>query len=263
MRWWMLLFFPYVAPLTNYIISISPRNMSNFIHVPAITNSTDSLSLLGQYFIDNGRHSHLELSNRAMLGCFLSHMAVWRMVQDVSVVWEEDVVLEPDFERQIHDILHNTTTPWHVIMLNGRVWHASTGRARSVNHFLNTCAERCTWSGTRGYIVNKAGADLLLRHMEPISVQVDAYISLLASYRGLQLFWVKQEIAHQQPLHLTTVWDGCLRCYLTSQVLFILCVFFVLCSLHQCTRFVRPPRCFADTCAWKPSTSKSAQQIIL
>ena len=52
------------------------------------------------------------------------------------------------------------------------------------NLALASCATKagCTTFGTRGYLVTRQGAERLLAHADPITVQVDALISLAASY---------------------------------------------------------------------------------
>ena len=61
----------------------------------------------------------------------------------------------------------------------------------------------------------------LLRFATPAIVQVDALISLLASYEAgrFRMFWTTAEVARQNVAHMSTVFDGCIwRCFLRDVV---------------------------------------------
>ena len=80
-----------------------------------------------------------------------------------------------------------------------------------------TLATNSTPSDTIGYLLRHNGAIQLLRHATPVIVQVDALISILATYKpsSLRLFWTTTSIAHASVWRPSTVWDGCVtRCLL-------------------------------------------------
>ena len=45
--------------------------------------SLAQLPLYTQYTIQHGRHHHVQIGNAAMVGCLLSHMAIWALVKPV------------------------------------------------------------------------------------------------------------------------------------------------------------------------------------
>ena len=178
-------------------------------------------------FQTKARHDHMQLASAAMLGCLLSHMSIWALVQpnETVVVLEEDAWLdEKSINRlkMLSEDLHGIA--WDVLLLeNG---HLNTAGAwKEVGQIAVTCAysknesllngKYCSWMGTRGYFFTYDGANALLRHARPFVVQVDALMSLLAAFDPhFRLYWTRHSVVHQNYLHLSTVWDGCIKCYM-------------------------------------------------
>ena len=94
-----------------YIISVHPPlellvstsiYYANVTWIPAVTKiNTSSLPLYTRYLLDRGRHSHMEISTRGMVGCFESHKKVWNMVRSPTLVLEEDALLVDDFDKRL------------------------------------------------------------------------------------------------------------------------------------------------------------------
>lgn len=219
----------FVIAVSEPVLTGVRRQVPNAEWVPAVTRvETGTLPLYTQYLIDFGRHSHMEVSNTAMIGCFQSHVNVWRQVNETSLVLEEDGYLAVDF-ASAWAALHaeHNESHWDVVMLGGRVEHAANGATEAFGKHTRRCApSRCTWFGTRGYAVSAAGARKLLAHLEPVVVQVDAYIALLNMYRGddFVMLWSARELVHQKQLYLTKVWDFCLKCYVPTSPVFLICM---------------------------------------
>lgn len=73
----------------------------------------------------------------------------------------------------------------------------------------------CTWQGSRGYLLSYGGAQTLLRYARPMMVQVDALMGLVATFEpGFRMYWPRVDIAHKDFSRASTIWDGCLKCYL-------------------------------------------------
>ena len=92
--------------------------------------------------------------------------------------------------------------------------------------YAATCAQRpCSWFGTRGYLLTYRGAQLLLANALPISVQVDALIGLVAGFNpGFRMYWTRENVVHLQMARMSTIWEGCLKCYLPASPLFYVCL---------------------------------------
>ena len=266
-----------------HIIALDPSlkqglqaSARRYLHVEAVhifraINATEALRLafdrLPLYtkllFQHKARHDHMQLSSAPMLGCLLSHMAVWRLVQPGAVVavLEEDAVLDQASADRLRALSVDLEgVAWDLLMLeSGQL--TTTGEWRHVGQVAATCAHEarsrlveaqssllfyssyldhnsnttttsaaadgkagCTWQGSRGYLVGYEGAQLLLRHAEPAMVQVDGLMALVAMFEPrFHMYWPRVDIVHHDYMRMSTIWDGCIKCYLpTSPLLYLL-----------------------------------------
>ena len=163
-----------------------------------------------------GRHSHSEIGSNAALGCLLSHTAVWRSMRegDTVAVFEEDARLDAlSASRTLAAVRDMAEEPWDLLVLEtGHL--TATGKWRYIgNGNAATCAADCEWQGSRGYILRYGGAQELLLEASP-HVQVDALFWMLAAAGRVRMFWVTANVAHPTHTAASTVWDGCLKCYI-------------------------------------------------
>jgi hypothetical protein len=179
------------------------------------------LPLYTQHLIRAGRQEHMQISNRHMVGCLMSHASVWRQVRGWAFVFEEDVVLSPDTQAVLYQLMEDVRPyNWSILMLQARSFIAE-GEWASVGKQAARCANQslspCTWYGTRGYIVTEEGARTLLKYVEPVVVQVDALIGLVAAFDpSFLMLWSTVDITGPHISLTSTVWDGCLRCYIPT-----------------------------------------------
>lgn len=181
----------------------------------------------------------MQLSTPSMLGCLLSHIRIWESVMpnETIAVFEEDAYLDHVSAERMHYLskdMHGIGH-WDVLMLESGQGLISTGEWQYIGDFAATCSSNssiCTWFGTRGYLITYAGAQHLLQHVYPISVQVDAFLGLVAAFSpGFRMYWTRKNIAHLKLFRISTVWDACIKCYLpTSPYLYIILV--LLCFLR-------------------------------
>jgi GR25 family glycosyltransferase involved in LPS biosynthesis len=164
-----------------------------------------------------GRHSHAAIGSEAALGCLLSHTAVWRSMRegDTVVVFEEDARLDELSAARMLAAEQDLAldADWDLIILE--TGHLTTaGKWRNIGKGnVATCAGNCDWQGSRGYILRYRGAKELLLEDSP-HVQVDALFWMLAATGRLRMFWVTSNVAHPTHSASSTVWDGCLKCYI-------------------------------------------------
>ena len=171
-------------------------------------------------FAIKARHDHMQLSSAAMLGCLLSHMTIWRLVLPGSIVavLEEDAVLDAVSERRLALLEQDLAgTEWELLMLeSGQL--TATGQWRHVGQIAATCSPRsglCTWQGSRGYLITFRGAQALLRFAEPVMVQVDALMGLVATFEpDFRMYWPRVDIVHANRMRPSAIWDACIKCYL-------------------------------------------------
>ena len=187
------------------------------------------LPLYARLIIGTGRHDHMQVGNAAMLGCLLSHTALWRWwaerangTADALLVLEEDAYLDMETSpTRLETLLERDLAgeAWDILMLEpGHITIA--GPMRRVGELAMTwdlpssSSSSCTWMGTRGYLLRASGAQKLLRHVDP-TMQVDALLGLVSTFNpDFRMFWTRLSVAHQRMLTLSTVQDRCLKCYM-------------------------------------------------
>ena len=180
-----------------------------------------------------GRHDHMQMGHPAMLGCLLSHIALWREFaassssDGVLLVLEEDALLDALSAERLHALLaEQEEESWDLLMLEtGHI--TVSGPTRSVGRWAMTWdiqkdnRSLCAWMGTRGYLLRPDGARTLLRHADELSVQVDALMGLVATFEPqFRMLWPRANVAHPRfplflsPLTTTVQHDVCVKCYL-------------------------------------------------
>ena len=163
-----------------------------------------------------GRHSHAAIGSDAALGCLLSHTAVWRSMRegDTVAVFEEDTRLDALSAARMLAIEQDLANEeWDVVVLETGHLTASGAWRRIGKGNVATCASTCEWQGSRGYILRYSGAKELLLEDSP-HVQVDALFWMLAAAGRVRMFWATSNVAHPTHTAASTVWDGCLKCYI-------------------------------------------------
>ena len=157
------------------------------------------LPLYNRYVMQTGRTDDLQIGNLNMLGCLESHREVWTRITQTSYVFEHDARSNVDALSIVQTLLQDTAqSAWSVIVLqkpfslsmNSMVL-PEFSQFSNVGELAQTCRD-CISSGTRGYIVTEAGAQILLENYNPPVVQVDAYMSLLNAYHAnFTLMWTR------------------------------------------------------------------------
>jgi len=151
--------------------------------------NTTGLPLYNRYVMQTGRTDDLQIGNLNMLGCLESHREVWTRIRRTSYVFEHDAKPSADGRRIVQSLLRENIGTWSVMLLIQPEF--VTGVYSSVGELSETCRD-CIAFGTRGYIVTKEGAQILLDNYNPPVVQVDAYMSLLNAYHpNFTLVWTR------------------------------------------------------------------------
>jgi len=283
----------------------------------ALQNSLSSLPIYTKYQLLFGRSDHMQLSNENMLGCLLSHVAIWEGIlpgETVAVIEEDAYIDHSSYERLY--ILHQDLNglPWDIVILQtsqfihtgtwsniGKLgatcktksdnslkrtehnrtdstfwdiynhhkggkqqetddsdqsqynndtstsdaasWFHSFHKSQPSQHKDGVVGETasagahgyyayedevnfCTWYGTRGYLITYRGAQLLLKQVYPIQIQIDSLISLVAGFNpDFHLYWTREEIVHQKYYYISKLWDACLKCYIPQSFSFYLYLF--------------------------------------
>ena len=181
--------------------------IENMLVVLGHVGNASGLPLYNRYVMQTGRTDDLQIGNLNMLGCLESHREVWTRVRRTSYVFEHDAKPSADGMRIVRKLLRDSTgRAWSVMKLSAKL---VTGEHYPVGELSESC-RGCMSFGTRGYIVTKAGAQILLDNYHPPVVQVDAYISLLNAYHAnFTLVWSVVQAVDWIPQLSTIqmVWD--------------------------------------------------------
>jgi GR25 family glycosyltransferase involved in LPS biosynthesis len=222
---------------------------------PASLGHAKHMSLFTRHVIEQGaRSDHMQLGNWAAVGCLISHAEIWRRIVAGGVpafVFEEDIVVTPGAAEGVNELVSSLAK---LEKDDGKLWTLlsldpghlnSDGPSVAVGPLAARCANNsqevkspnnfCTLYGTRAYIITPAAAAVLLDYVSPITVQVDALITLVMNradkegLAGFKMLWTKRRIfpmsASMRP---STVYDGCVKCYFPSGIRAYVAVVFTI-----------------------------------
>lgn len=208
------------------------------------------LSLYSRHILHTGRNDHMHIGNSAMLSCMLSHLEIWEFDmgdKPLIAVFEEDAILDDASAARLAQLYRDLQlVDWDMLLLERG--HLNTeGKWQYLGELAATCTDgdTCLRYGTRGYLVKNRAAKLLAAHSRPFVVQVDSLISLLAAYQPWQfrLFWSTSDVAYPSPWRMSTLWDGCLRCFIPHWTLstyaIILILFIATARIQQLAGYSR------------------------
>lgn len=140
------------------------------------------LSLVARVSILRGtRRDHTDITTAGMVGCYLSHLALWqRVLADglpLAVVLEDDAAVSAATRRHMDAMLAALpgADTWDVLLLGHA--HPPTQVPSSAHPGFHDVS---AWYGTIAYAVSARGAARLVRHALPIQYQVDGFMARLA-----------------------------------------------------------------------------------
>ncbi len=151
-----------------------------------------------RYVMQTGRTDDLQIGNLNMLGCIETHREVWARISNTSYVFEHDAKPNENSKRVVETMLRDTTvSAWSVLLLQKPNAFSTNSLVAPKNQFefigeIGQSCRNCIAYGSRGYIVTKEGAKILLDNYNPPVVQVDSYMSLLNMYHeNFTLVWTR------------------------------------------------------------------------
>lgn len=150
------------------------------------------------------------LMTPGMIGCFLSHKKCWQLCAEEAagplIVFEDDVVVTPDFRDRLADAMNNLPDDWDVLLL-GAVGAVSP-KYYHVNFLHSILAGGLRWPrwhsadvhepmrpfGTHAYVISERGAAKLLQKCPKVNYHVDV---VAWGLRSLRLYAVHPLLAKQ------------------------------------------------------------------
>ena len=167
------------------------------LRVPAVDGGTvdiwsdDRVSLLARRNIATGeRRDHSELNTRGAIGCYLSHLEIWKRVlgegRSYAIVFEDDAQVPIGTFAAIQRLLdeEHDGAPWDVRLLGALSLTLASERGRASRDGWRRCVG---FMGTHAYAITPAGAAKLLRRSLPIMLHVDGYMSICARFGDLRV----------------------------------------------------------------------------
>ena len=95
------------------------------------------------------------------IGCYMSHYAAWRQIADskneMAFVFEDDVVLKPDFQTHLAAAYKELPAGWQLWNL-----HSTMARTKPLGTYVVECVG-IGW-GSHAYLITKTGAETMMRH---------------------------------------------------------------------------------------------------
>ncbi|ARO15569.1 glycosyl transferase, family 25 [Ketogulonicigenium robustum] len=156
-------------------------------------SATDGRKRGADTFPQYDAHGALSFYARPLLGaevaCSLSHIeALTRFSQsdaDIAVIFEDDVLLKPDFIQSMQDILHLLSQgfpEWQLLHLNPKSLKHCTKIGRAGQHDVYAAHDFSV--GTAAIAYTKSGAAATLAGATPIFAPWDVYLKDLISRTG-------------------------------------------------------------------------------
>lgn len=192
------------------LYTASDLNFKSFYRLEAVDGKTLKISeYVSDYAMDeinfaetNGhRTKHYQLS-RGGVGCYLSHMMVYRRIAEgkkpYGIIFEDDVIIEKDIYAKIHDFLQNIPTDWDIVLFG-----CHCIKCNKETHYNNV--KRFFW--LHGYLLSQTGAKKIIKYLNdiPIEQQIDAVLSDMAEKNKIRIYCMRNAAAKQNNGFHTTI----------------------------------------------------------
>ena len=128
-----------------------------------------TIKALYDILVAENRRSHSDLGTANGVGCYLSHVTLWKQLLNDNVdgyyIFESDAVCRNDIKPLVAEFL-NKPDP-HILFFGIIGFVVGPGISKLTRRFY----------GTHAYYITKEGARRCLEHASPIEEQIDSYLS--------------------------------------------------------------------------------------
>jgi len=174
-----------------------------------------------QNTIENGRYIDSDIGTLGAVGCSLSHIKLWEILlnsnEDMFLILEDDAI--PNTSYSVNSInkylnkINKIDSNWDYIFLgytkpllisNDIKVHSDIYKINQITFF------------THAYIINRSGAQKLLKNAFPIIHQIDSYISLMSMYRNLNSYRGNKYIIQKNDKGTDIQTDYSIRIYINK-----------------------------------------------
>jgi hypothetical protein len=133
------------------------------------------------------RRSDYEINTPGAIGASLSHASCWkRLLESKSeylVVFEDDTLVTEEYLKKI-DKLIPTLPEWDMWLLGTHAWGL---QGLPLNEDQQGWWRVYSFTGAHAYILNRRGAEILLKEVFPIETHIEYYISACSALKELRL----------------------------------------------------------------------------
>lgn len=150
------------------------------------------------YTIENGRRIDPEICTLGAVGCYLSHIGLWKQLlnsgEEMMHVVEDDARILSTTEK-MEMFVKSVPSDWDVIYLGFMKTPLYSRRDILVSDGLYKIN---SWTfQTHSYVINRRGAEKLLSKALPIVHHVDSYMSFMAINGGLVAYRPSKQMIGQ------------------------------------------------------------------
>ena len=155
------------------------------------------------------RRDHVQLGSFGAIGCYLSHVLLWKKMIDENLpcllIFEDDATFTNDFSLKIDKVIDNLPSDADILFLGV---NANFNPQPYNNDFTIIGGQ---FFGTHGYIISNNGAKKMFQYLFPIEIQIDAFMSYQNIFKRLRLYVLKESICTQSE-HSSSIQSNCYIC---------------------------------------------------
>jgi len=133
------------------------------------------------------RRSHMELNTKGGVGCYISHVEVWKNFLEkgdgeVGVIFEDDALIDLKTLARLETFINTSD-----VIKNSDLWdfcvlapHSGNIKHGAMYPGDDTCMRLMEFTGLTGYFFTKKGLRKIMQHVFPIQGHIDWFISVCA-----------------------------------------------------------------------------------
>jgi len=139
------------------------------------------------------RRSHSQLNTMGAIGCYFSHVAIWKdfllSSSEVALIFEDDVLLDQMAAERIKRWINGSS-----VIQDTHMWDFCiiTPHKYPINKTLvsqddPTCINLPQFTGTGAYLINKEGIRKIMPHIFPIEGHIDGFLTIASQLNIIKL----------------------------------------------------------------------------
>jgi len=143
------------------------------------------------------RKNHYEFNTLGAVGCYLSHIKVWKKILEDNVkygiIFEDDVEFNKNITTNtIMNYINNLPNDWDILLLNKN--KVKMNLVNKEKKLYKVYKFLCTHS----YVIKSSVINYLLENILPINQQIDFKLSCLATNNILNIYLYNDNIHYKQ-----------------------------------------------------------------